>query len=89
MPSITQRDFNQGSSNKQSAAAESFNNKSQSWGKARDFASQASLLLVPLGLSALIALSVANGKLFLGELLLSSFIIIALMFFKASAAPRK
>jgi hypothetical protein len=88
MSSITQRDFNQGNG-KQSTASQSFDDKSQSWGKAKDFASQASLLLVPLGLSGLIALSVANGKLFLGELLLSSFIIIALMFFKASAAPRK
>lgn len=88
MSSITQRDFNRSNGN-QSPPSQPFDTQSQPWEKAKDFASQASLLLVPLGLSALVALSVANGKLFLGELLLSSFIIIALMFFKASAAPRK
>lgn len=63
--------------------------RAQLWEKAISLASQASLLLVPVGLAGLIALSVMNDKLFFSELLLSSFIVLALMFFKASAAPRK
>lgn len=51
--------------------------------------SKASLVLVPMGLTAVITLSVMNSMLFLPELLLSSFVILALMLCKASIVHRE
>jgi hypothetical protein len=52
-------------------------------------AQKAILPLVVVGLVALLAFSALNNKLFFNELLVSSFIILALVFFKASASPQK
>jgi hypothetical protein len=51
--------------------------------------SKASLVVVPTGLTAMIALSVMNDKLFLQELLLGFFIILALMLCKTSTLRRE
>lgn len=47
------------------------------------------VLMTVLGLTALITLSVLNAMQFFNELLVSAFIVLALMFFKASATVRK
>lgn len=86
MSSILNRGFNQ-------APSKSTRSNSVSAEQVRErlaaLAPKAGVLFAIAGLATLIALSVMNNKLFFNELLISSFIILALIFFKASAAPRK
>lgn len=88
MSSIIDRKLNR-ANEKSPDSSTSFTSTAEFRGRLTTLGSQVALFMVPLGLAALVALSVANGKMFLQELLLSSFVIIALMFFKASATPRK
>jgi hypothetical protein len=50
-------------------------------------ASNTSLLLVPVGIIAVLSLSIMNDKLFFAELLKCSFIVLALLFFKVGSTP--
>ncbi|MFK8164546.1 MAG: hypothetical protein AB8H12_19020 [Lewinella sp.] len=50
---------------------------------------KAMLPLVLVGIVVLLEFSIFNDKLFFNELLVSSFIILALVFFKTSASPKK
>jgi hypothetical protein len=88
MPSILDRRFDQAST-KVSTSNPSLVSQAGLREKTLALAPLAIMLVVVLGLAALITLSVMNNKLFFNELLVSAFIIIALMFFKTSAAPRK